>query len=263
MSTKFARQTLEDFRLLLLAVKKDDPYATLEALGRISRIATGIILIGIVAEIGWAIRTFTAWDEFWAVIIPDVLIAIGLAIEFRAIGQVIIAEGDVRVISDRDVAEAKKASALAMERAAIADMEAARIKAEASWRRLSEGQFKSLVESLRGLSSEVYISFVEADQEARLFRSDLDAAFSAAGVPTRFFSGYSSAVGLTVCDLPGPALQRIIDALKAANLSFAVENVRNHGFAGPEIIVGSKPPPYWQGGLAAPGGLTPNPLRRG
>jgi hypothetical protein len=57
--------------LLLLArsaTKNDDPYAALDALSRISRFATGIILLGIVGEIGWAVREFDGWPKFWATV---------------------------------------------------------------------------------------------------------------------------------------------------------------------------------------------------
>jgi hypothetical protein len=56
---------ISDVRLLGRPAKNADPYATLEALERLSRAATGIILIGIALELAWGIWTFENWPSFF------------------------------------------------------------------------------------------------------------------------------------------------------------------------------------------------------
>ncbi|NTY40046.1 hypothetical protein [Burkholderia diffusa] len=139
-------------------------------------------------------------------------------------------------------AETAKANA----EVAQARLEQERLKAQMAWRRVSLAQARQLAIALKGKSIELWLTFVGADPESTVFREDINQALTAAGLKTKFFSGYERAVGLTLNG--GTPEQRIalMHAFHAAGLPL-VESAEPGRMKGElEILVGTKPPPEFQ-----------------
>jgi len=101
----------------------------------------------------------------------------------------------------------------------------------------------STTSALSGHSLETWLTFVGNDPESVVFREDLDKVLTAAGVKTKFFSGYAMAVGLKI--LGGTAEQRalFLKAFQDAGLPL-LESAGGGMMKGQlEILVGTKPPP--------------------
>lgn len=117
--------------------------------------------------------------------------------------------------NEAETAKAKAEAAKANAEAANANVETARarleqerLKSQMAWRRVSDEQAQHLVAALSGHSLETWLTFVGNDPESVVFREDLDKVLTAAGVKTKFFSGYAMAVGLKI--LGGTAEQRAL-----------------------------------------------------
>jgi hypothetical protein len=80
---------------------------------------------------------------FLAIAIPDTLIVLGLAIEFLAIGRVIVAENEARSLSEQETAAAKERAAVAEQKANEARLELAKFRqpwglSKEQWTRLRQ-----------------------------------------------------------------------------------------------------------------------------
>lgn len=214
-----------------------EPWPSLESASwwfdRASLLLIGSLIAGAIATV-IIVWTGTVKEEHW-----DIM---------RSRSNERIAEAKLGAAkADENAAIANAAAATANERAALLEVEAAKLRGAAAWRRLTVEQHEKLKESLDGQSFEVWTSFVGADPESTVFRNDIDKALSAGGLKTKFFSGWSVAVGLQITDTPGPQRDALIRAFTAASLPFKVVPVlQSNGNFGKEltIIVGTKPPPF-------------------
>jgi hypothetical protein len=187
----------------------------------------------------------------------NVILVVGAVLAFVGTAAVFWSTGireryaDERIAANEaETAKAKAEAAKANAEAAKANTETAKakleqekLKAQMAWRRVSPGQAKILVQSLAAETLETWVTFVGDDPEATVFREDINQALNAAGVKTKFFSGYARAVGLTVRGGLPADRGKLVKAFAAAGLP--VLNSSEPGFSGNqlEVLVGSKPPP--------------------
>ena len=146
--------------------------------------------------------------------------------------------------ANAEAASANAEAAKANTETAKAKLEQEKLKAQMAWRRVSPGQAQVLVQSLAAMALETcWVTFVGDDPEATVFREDINQALTAAGVKTKFFSGYARAVGLTVRGGSSADRGKLVKAFTAAGL--LVLNSSEPGFSGNqlEVLVGTKPPP--------------------
>jgi hypothetical protein len=233
MSWRFLSLLRSDFDAILRNTKNGDPNATLESLEQISRAATLIILLGIIAEIVFAIRDFSGFGKFFEVVIPDGLIAVGLIIEYVALGRAIVASGQAKALSDEKVAEA---NARAEEANRIAEGERlARLKLEKemAWRTLGVGEYLNNFITLIRPFARRQCTFVtyQDDPEARAFASELTRALVIAGwqiIPSKGFLAFAIELGVTVEFAPsqraelGSAANALVRGLTEAGISAKV-----------------------------------------
>jgi hypothetical protein len=148
--------------------------------------------------------------------------------------------------NEAETAKANAEAAKANAEAAHAKLEQEKLKAEMAWRRVAPAQAKLLAEALAGAQLETWLTFVGADPEATVFREDINEALIAAGIKTKFFSGYDRAVGLVVKGGAPEQQAQLVNALRSAGLQ-AVQSPEP-GFAKNEleVLVGTKPPPAFQ-----------------
>jgi hypothetical protein len=182
----------------------------------------------------------------WAnivLVIGAILAFVGTAAVFWSTG---IREryADERIAANEaETAKANAEAAKANAEAAKAKLEQERLKAQMAWRRVSPEQAKCLIQHLLGEKLEAWVTFVGDDPEATVFREDINEALNAAGVKTKFFSGYARAIGLVVKGGQPAQRAKLVQAFTAAGL--ATTNSSEPGFAKNEleILVGSKSPP--------------------
>lgn len=140
-----------------------------------------------------------------------------------------------------NAAEIKIAEANA--RANEAKLETARLWQKMAWRRVTAEQRESLKRALHGEDFDVWTSFVGNDPEARIFRGEIDSALLAAGLKTKFFSGWEVAIGLKVVGPTSEHKTSLMGALNAAHIPFTEEGPGKFQPNDLVIIVGTKPEP--------------------
>lgn len=146
--------------------------------------------------------------------------------------------------SDLTSASARLKIAQAEQAAAEAKYATAKLWKEVSWRVLDPATFETLVNELRDLGPwEPWLTYVGADPECQIFRSELARAFEAAGWKTRYYSGWKVAAGLSVLGQETEEKRAIEDAFRRAGLEFRSEPASNFSPGDIVIVVGSRPPP--------------------
>ncbi|MGI9363164.1 MAG: hypothetical protein ACR2O7_16675, partial [Parasphingorhabdus sp.] len=138
-------------------------------------------------------------------------------------------------------AEADAKAEEAKREAEIARLEALKIQVALAWRDLSEKQFQSLVNALKGKDFKVYNTYVGDDPEAARYRNQIDAALREAGIETSYFSGWKQAAGVSVLGEDTLERKELSDALTAAGIAHAVK--KPNSFVGkefPGLIIGTK-----------------------
>jgi hypothetical protein len=153
-----------------------NPSAALESLERWSAIATLVILVGIVIDalvVIWFRKPDETIFEMLAKIVADVLIGIGLIIEFFCILHAIVETRKEKQESDERVAEANA-------RAKSAELEIARLKAPRS---LSEERMQELSARMAAFSG-VHVTVAASPKlhESEWFADQIAAALRSAGV---------------------------------------------------------------------------------
>ena len=145
---------------------------------------------------------------------------------------------------EREAAKANEAAATANERAATLTKETFELRQKMAWRRITEAQFRAIVTALKGQKLSVWVSFVGSDPESSVYREDIATALKAAGLETKYFSGWEKAVGLAIADEPeGPERDALIKAFALAGIPLA--STKSQMAKGQlQIIVGTKPPPF-------------------
>ena len=138
--------------------------------------------------------------------------------------------------NEADTARAKAETAKAL-------LEQERLKSLMAWRRVSPDQAKQLSSVLKGKPIELWLSWVGDDPEATVLRSDLDAALIAAGAQTKYYSGYTRAVGLSIKGGTTEERQLLLQAFQAAGLPLIESDQQGVMKGQLEITVGTKPPP--------------------
>jgi hypothetical protein len=157
-----------------LGQRKNDPHQKLESLERWSARATLLILAGIVADIVLLFWFPHDRMERLGATIANVLIAAGLLVEYVVILRAIVATGDANRESDERVAAAEA-------RAAEAERETQRLRAQFAWRRLSPDQMVKIAVKLRPTRGSIGISYVHSDPECQYFAFQFLEASKAAG----------------------------------------------------------------------------------
>jgi hypothetical protein len=176
----------------------------------------------------------------------NVVLVIGAVLAFVGTAAVFWSTGIRERYADERIAANEAETAKAKAETARALLEQERLKAQMAWRRISPSQAKRIAEELRGEPIEIWITFVGSDPEATVFREDINSALVAAGVKTKFFSGYERAVGVKVMGGTPAQRARLVNAFAAAGVQ--VIDSPEPGFmkTGLEILVGTKPPPEFQ-----------------
>nr|WP_236165598.1 hypothetical protein [Pseudomonas fulva] len=149
--------------------------------------------------------------------------------------------------SDERISANEAVTALAKKETAEALLEQQRLKADMAWRIVTKAQAVALAEGLKGGPKEVWLTWVGNDPEATLYREQLDQFFSAIGIKTKYYSGYVRAVGLNVCGGTEQERKIFSDAFTAAGIPHEVSDQSEMHDNTLEILVGTKPPPQFQG----------------
>lgn len=145
--------------------------------------------------------------------------------------------------SNERIAANEAETAKAKGETAKAQLEQQRLKALMAWRRVSVAQAEKLAEALRGSGLELWLTFVGDDPESTVYRQDIEAALSAAGIKTHYFSGYAVAVGLSLKGGTTDERALLLSAFRQAGLPLESSEQVPFGNAKIEITVGTKPPP--------------------
>ncbi|MBI5086895.1 MAG: hypothetical protein HZB13_20145, partial [Acidobacteria bacterium] len=120
------------------------------------------------------------------------------------------------------------------------------LKSQMVWRRVSIQQALSLQAALRGRISETWLTFVGTDPESVVFREDLNGALMAAGIKTKFYSGWERAVGLGVSGGTAQERKLMLEAFHSAGLPLVEFPEIEFAKGQLQILVGTKPPPTFQ-----------------
>jgi hypothetical protein len=167
---------------------KNDPSVRLEALEKWSARATLVILGGILLEIA-ALLIFRHPDissgEIWILVSANVLIGIGLAVEYICILRTIVASGELQRVSDEKVAEANARASEANQIAAGATLELAKLQPQVAPRVLTKEQYDEL-QTLKGKVPAVSIVW-QAGSEPLSFAMQISVALQDAGVVVKLF----------------------------------------------------------------------------
>lgn len=124
-------------------------------------------------------------------------------------------------------------------KAAEAQQEVERLKAQAAWRRLSADQRAKLIASLRPLGWAIRVRFIVSDPEASLFASELIQAMSDAGVQVEVGRQIITPVPLGV--IVGTTTDMKSDLLIAILRNAGIQAERGEPSPGLDVLVGSKP----------------------
>lgn len=176
----------------------------------------------------------------------NVVLVIGAVLAFIGTAAVFWSTGIRERYADERIAANEAATAKAKEETARALLEQERLKAQMAWRRIAPSQAKHIAEALRGEPIEAWVTFVGSDPEATVFREDVNSALEAAGVKTKFFSGYERAVGLKVIGGTPEQRARLANAFAAAGIHANDSPEPSRMKSGLEVLVGTKPPPDFQ-----------------
>jgi hypothetical protein len=173
----------------------------------------------------------------------NVLLVFGATLALIGTAGVFWSGGVREKFADERISANEAETAKAKAETAQAMLEQERLKSQMSWRRVTPIQAQQLAIALSGTSIEPWLAWVGNDPEATVFRGDLEAALTAAGVNTKYFSGYTMAVGLSVKGGTSKDRQILLQAFHAAGL-LLVESDQEGLMPGElEITVGTKPPP--------------------
>ena len=146
-----------------------------------------------------------------------------------------------------DAASANEEAARANERAALleneaeqARLETERLRQQMAWRRLSEGQIRTIADGIAELTMPLELSAIGNDQESVLFASDIRRALLAAGIETPVNSAFIAGAVVVGIIISGPKDEslRVARAFAAAGLNVEVKEQEGDL----KILVGSKPP---------------------
>ncbi|OBU39634.1 hypothetical protein CTM76_08445 [Photobacterium phosphoreum] len=149
-------------------------------------------------------------------------------------------------VAQKEAEKAKEHTAKLFLEAEQARLEQQRLKAQLAWRRLNKEQIIILKNNLNNqINDKIWLTFVGDDPESRLYYEDFNNVFSSLNIPTKFFNGYTMAVGLRILGADSESKSVVIDAFKKAGIPFdiAIESKFNYD-KGVEILVGSKPPVF-------------------
>lgn len=175
--------------------KKNDPHQRLESLELWSGRATLLILLGIVIEIGLIFWFPRNPSETLGALAANILIGIGLIVEYVVILRAIVASGEATRLSDEQVAKANarasEANAIAAQANEIATAARHRTvslellleveRQQRAPRTLSDQQKSALVSELKGKTFRI-ILVVQVNFEAQAFAHQLSEAFQRAGI---------------------------------------------------------------------------------
>lgn len=128
----------------------------------------------------------------------NVLLVLGATLALIGTAGVFWSGGVRERFADERISANEAETARAKAETAQAILEQERLKALMAWRRVTPAQAQKLAIALKGQKIELWLAGVGNDPEAMVYRSDLDVALTAAGITTKYFSGYASAVGLSV-----------------------------------------------------------------
>lgn len=147
-----------------------------------------------------------------------------------------------RAAAETRIAEANQQAAEATARAEFARLQAAKIADGLSWRELLPDQRVTLVQALRGRDFEVWTSFVGDDPEAARYRNQVDDALKAAGLKTKYFSGWAQAAGISILGDDTPERRALSAAFTKAGIPHLLKPAERHfGQEFPCLIIGTKP----------------------
>lgn len=144
--------------------------------------------------------------------------------------------------NEAETARAKESASLANQRTAEANLEIEKLKSQMAWRRLTVEQHKIIIDNLKGHNMEVWTSFVGSDPEAILFRDDIDRALKEAGIKTKYFGGYTVAVGVHIVNTGTSDYALLAKSFTAAKIPFISVPEERNGPKGLMVLVGSKLP---------------------
>ncbi len=176
----------------------------------------------------------------------NVVLVLGAVLAFVGTAGVFWSTGIRERYADERIAANEAETAKAKAETARALLEQERLKAQMAWRRIAPSQAQRIAEELRGEPLEVWVTFVGNDPEATVFREDINSALVAAGIKTKFFSGYERAVGLSVKGGPPEQRARLVNAFNAAGVPALDSPEPSFMKTGLEVLVGTKPPPEFQ-----------------
>lgn len=173
----------------------------------------------------------------------NVLLVFGATLALIGTAGVFWSGGVREKFADERISANEAETAKAKAETAQAMLEQARLKSLLSWRRVSQSQAQQLAIALAGSSIELWLAWVGDDPEATVFRGDLEAALAAAGIKTKYFSGYARAVGLSVKGGTQKERQILLRAFHAAGLPLVESDQQSLMGDQLEITIGTKPPP--------------------
>jgi hypothetical protein len=242
------------------------PRERLEDLERISADATIAILLGILVEVGVLLsfhHTGALWTETILLIIGNLLIGLGLIVEYFAIRGTITATREDDRESDEKLTEAKTIAAQALERAAALEKEAAEarertaeIEKLTAWRRITPEQYSSITKAIRDIIPEIdlIVECEYSDPESFVYARQIAWAFEQAGV-TKIRAGANTILspgvfGVSISAAPQTDLLSVIDAFAAADIELVSRDINlsrqfSHRPPAPNLylFVAPKPPP--------------------
>lgn len=124
-----------------------------------------------------------------------------------------------------------------------AKTEQERLKLQMSWRTLSAEQSVIIGKTLReGGVLQVWLTFVKEDPESNIFREDINQSITSAGIKTKYYCGYTMAVGLKVKGGSVENRQLVLRAFSEACVLIMESSEPGFNNGELEILVGSKPP---------------------
>ena len=173
----------------------------------------------------------------------NALLVLGATVALIGTAGVFWSGGVREKFADERIAANEAETAKAKAETAQALLEQERLKAVMAWRRVTPRQAEQLALALANSSIELWLTWVGNDPEATILRADLEAALTAAGVKTKYFSGYARAVGLSVKGGTPQERRTLLQAFHTAGLPLVESGERGLMQGQLEITVGTKPPP--------------------
>lgn len=175
------------------------------------------------------------WGSFWA----DVGVFAGI------IGEIFFSNTDSKIqteLRDRSNARVKAATIAAgeaHERAATAELETEKLRAQFSWRRLSAGQIEKFLALLADKPKfSIRIEYVGNDPESNSFAHEIGGLFKTSGWKVGYTSAsYAGAVTFGLC-VPLYAPPNL-DACGIARMAFAAASIEIRGGSAPTWFMGA------------------------